>query len=279
VSVGQQMHDGMLLPGRYEAEHVSPNAVAALIRHRRLLANLVLRDIKVRYKRSILGFGWMFLNPLISMVIFTIVFSHVFSRMEHYSLYVIVGLLAWNLFSLGTAQGVRSLVINGGLMRKVYLPKAVFPIASVTSNLINLLFSFIPLFLYMLAIGAPLSRHLVWLPVSVLTLYVFAIGIAMAIGTLNVFFRDVQFFYDAALAAWFYATPIFYPADIIPSSRRIILHLNPIYEIVRAFRSPLYLAEPPRALTLVTSLAIAVGTLLFGWWIFHRYEDRFINYV
>jgi ABC-type polysaccharide/polyol phosphate export permease len=266
-------------PGIYSADHASRSAFESLIQHRAFLFNLILREITVRYKRSIIGFGWMWLNPLISMAIFTIVFSRLFSFQKNYSLYVIVGLLAWNLFSLGTVQGIQSLIANGPLMRKVYIPKALFPIASVTSNLVNLLLSLIPLFLYMAVIGAPFSRHMVWLPVAILTLYIFAIGFALSIGTLNVFFRDVQFFYEAGLSVWFYATPIFYPPQIIPEEWRFILHANPMYSIIEAFRDPLYSATAPNVPALLTSLAAAIATFLFGWWVFHRFEERFINFV
>jgi ABC-type polysaccharide/polyol phosphate export permease len=266
-------------PGIYIADHSSRSALASLIHHRTFLSNLILREIKTRYRRSIIGFGWMWLNPLISMAIFTIVFSRLFASQKNYPLYVIVGLLAWNLFSLGTAQGVKSLIANGSLMRKVNLPKAIFPIASVTSNLVNLLLSLIPLFLYMAATRFPFSRHLVWLPVSILTLYAFAVGVALSIGTLNVFFRDVQFFYEAALSAWFYATPIFYPRELIPKEWEILLHVNPMYPIIEAFRDPLYGSQAPDASVLLTSMATALITLFFGWWVFHRYEEKFIHFV
>jgi ABC-type polysaccharide/polyol phosphate export permease len=274
------MSEPAVSPGVYVADHVSPNPLVALLRYRALLANLIVRDIKVRYKRSVLGFAWMWLNPLISMPIFTLVFSHAFAfRPRHYSLYVVAGLLAWNLFALGTAQGMRSVVNNGALMRKVYVPKAAFPIAAVTSSLVNFLFSLVPLFLYMAVIGVPFSLQLVWLPWAIATLYMFALGIALILGTFNVLFRDVQFFYEAALSAWFYATPIFYPPEIIPASYRFVLALNPMYSLIQAFREPIYNGQPPGLKMCLTSLVVGGLTLYGGWRIFHRFEGRFINFV
>ena len=266
-------------PGIYIADHRSSGPFLTLFRYRELLRQLVIREVKLRYKRSVLGFAWTVLNPLFAMAIFTMVFSRIFGERPNYSLYVITALLGWNLFSLGTSRGLDSVVMNGPIIRKVFVPKAIFPVAAVVSQVVNFVFSQGPLFLFMVAIGAGFSRSLLWLPIPVLSLTGFAMGIALLLGTFNVFFRDVKYFYEAGVMAWFYATPIFYPPEIIPDTFKFLLYVNPMYALLESLRTPLYQGTAPRLDLLILGLGISVFTLLLGWAVFHRFEGRFIHYV
>ena len=266
-------------PGIYIADHRSSGPFLTLFRYRELLRQLVIREVKLRYKRSVLGFAWTVLNPLFAMAIFTMVFSRIFGQRPNYSLYVITALLGWNLFSLGTSRGLDSVVMNGPIIRKVFVPKAIFPVAAVVSQVVNFVFSQGPLFLFMVAIGAGFSRSLLWLPIPVLSLTGFAMGIALLLGTFNVFFRDVKYFYEAGVMAWFYATPIFYPPEIIPSEFKFLLYVNPMYPLLESLRAPLYRASAPPLDLLILGLGISLFTLFLGWAVFHRFEARFIHYV
>ena len=266
-------------PGMYLADHSSTGPLRTILRYRELLRQLVIREIKLRYKRSVLGFVWTVLNPLLAMVIFTMVFSRIFGGQPHYPLYVLTALLGWNLFSLGTSRGLDSVVLNGPLIRKVFVPKAIFPVAAIVSQIVNFVFTLVPLFVLMMALGASFSPNLLWLPVPLLSLTCFALGIALLLGTFNVFFRDVKYFYEAGLLAWFYATPIFYPAEIIPSKFQLLLHLNPMYGLLESLRAPIYQGTAPAAVALVSGLALSLATLAVGWIVFHRFESRFIHYV
>lgn len=270
---------GSLRAGSYLADHHSTGPLRTLLRYRELLRQLVIREIKLRYKRSVLGFVWTILNPLLAMAIFTMVFSKIFGDRPHYSLYVVTALLGWNLFSLGTSRGLDSVVQNGAIIRKVYVPKAIFPVAAVVSQVVNFVFTLVPLFILMIAIGAGFSLSLLWLPVPLLSLTCFALGIALLLGTFNVFFRDVKYFYEAGLLAWFYATPIFYPAEIIPSKFKFLLYLNPMYGLLESLRAPIYQGTAPAAVVLVSGLTLSLATLAVGWIVFHRFESRFIHYV
>lgn len=266
-------------PGLYIADHRSTGPFLTLLRYRELLRQLVIREVKLRYKRSALGFAWTVLNPLLAMVIFTMVFSRIFSNRPNYSLYVFTALLGWNLFSLGTSRGLDSIVLNGPIIRKVFVPKAIFPVATVVSQVVNFVFTLVPLFLLMAAVGAGFSLHLLWLPIPLVSLTCFALGVALLVGTFNVFFRDVKYFYEAGLLAWFYATPIFYPPEIIPEKFKFLLYMNPMYALLESLRAPVYLGAAPPIGMMIFGLALSLVTLAIGWIVFHRFESRFIHYV
>lgn len=253
--------------------------IQSLWRYRELLRNLVVRDIKVRYKRSVLGFAWMLLNPLISMIVFSIIFREVFGMEQDYPLYVISALLFFNLFSLGSSQGLNSIVASSGLIRKVAVPKAIFPLASVLANLVNFALSLIPLAAVMMFTGAKLTPALLLVPVSVLAIALFTYGLSLALATANVFYRDVRWFYDSALLILFYVTPVIYPAKVVPEQFRFLLTFNPLTTMLEVFRAPIYEGVAPSPAVLAASLAYGFGALALGWLVFHRYEDRFINFI
>lgn len=266
-------------PGLYIADHRSAGPFVTLLRYRELLRQLVIREVKLRYKRSVLGFVWTILNPLFAMAIFAMVFSTIFGARPHYPLYVMTALLGWNVFSLGTSRGLDSVVINGSIIRKVFVPKAIFPIAAVASQVVNFVFSLVPLFLLMMTTGATFSLNLLWLPIPLLSLTCFSLGVALLLGTFNVFFRDVKYFYEAGVLAWFYATPIFYPAEIIPDKFKLLLHINPMYALLESLRAPIYQGTAPPMEVLILGLVLSLATLVIGWAVFHRFEGRFIHYV
>jgi len=213
------------------------------------------------------------------MVIFTMVFSRIFNNRPHYSLYVFTALMGWNLFSSGTSRGLDSIVINGPIIRKVFVPKAIFPVATVVSQVVNFVFTLVPLFLLMAVGGAGFSLNLLWLPIPLVSLICFTLGIAFLMGTLNVFFRDIKYFYEAGLLAWFYATPIFFPPEIIPDKFTFLLTMNPMFALLESLRAPVYLGTAPPIGTLISGLAISLVTLTIGWIVFQRFESRFIHYV
>ena len=267
-------------PGIYERTPPVWSGPGAMGRYFDLLHSLVSRAIKQRYKRSVLGFAWTMLNPLFTMVILTVVFSAVFGAIvPNYPLFVIIGLLAWNLFSLGSTQGLASVVDSGPLIRKVAVPKAMFPLAAVGANLVNFLLSLVPLALVMLVMRVEITVAILWVPVGVLLIGLFTLGIALALATLNVFFRDVRYFYEAGLLAWFYGTPIFYPIDVLSPRARAVLQWNPLYVLVEVFRTPLYAGTAP-APGIVAAAALEAGAMaLLGWWIFRRFQARFVDYI
>ncbi|MCL4487657.1 MAG: ABC transporter permease [Chloroflexi bacterium] len=249
---------------------------AELFRYRDLLVSLVRRDLTVRYKRSALGFLWTMLNPLLTMLVMTVVFSTAFgSTQKHYAVYVLSGLLLWIYFSQSTLQAIDSLVWGGGLINKIYLPKSIFVLSAVVVGLVNLLLAFIPLGLIMLATGAPFSWALVFLPVPILLATMFTLGVGLFGSALAVFFMDIADIYRVGLTIFMYLTPIFYPLATVPSKYLLLVHLNPMYYFVESFRAPIYQGQLPEPFVLIRAFLLAVGAFLLGWWFFTRKADEF----
>jgi ABC-type polysaccharide/polyol phosphate export permease len=267
-------------PGVYELTPPVWRGSGAVGRRWDLLRNLVGRAIKQRYKRSVLGFAWTMLNPLMTMVIMSVVFSTVFGdTIPRYPLFVIIGLLAWNLFALGSTQGLASVVDSGPLIRKVAVPKIIFPVAAVGANVVNFLLSLVPLLLIVVVLQVRITWAVLWLPVGMVLIAAFTLGVALVLATMNVFFRDVRYFYEAALLAWFYGTPVFYPFEILSPPVQALLRWNPMFVLIDIFRLPLYAGTAP-ALGTVAIGALEAGLMLAaGWWVFTRYEPRFVDYV
>lgn len=247
-----------------------------LYQYRDLLRSLVQRDLTVRYKRSALGFVWTMLNPLLTMVVMTIVFSYFFRfDVEHYPVYLLSGMLLWTFFSQSTTQAMHNLVWGGGLSNKIYIPKTVFVLSAILVGLVNLCLALLPLAFIMLAIGQPFSPALLFLPISMFLVLLFALGVGLIVAALAVFFADMIDLYQFSLSVIMYLTPIFYPASIIPPRYSVFLQLNPIYYFMDLFRAPIYQGLLPEPYILVRAVLIALGTLMAGWWFFTSKSDEF----
>lgn len=258
------------------------SSLTELWRYRSLLRNLVTRDLKVRHRRSVLGIAWTMLNPLITTLILAIVFSRFFGMgagAKDFTLYVITGLTIWNLFSSASTVGLSSIQASGSIIRKVYVPKVIFPVAAVASSLVSFCFALVTLFLYMLAVGAPFRWTLVLAIIPITELVGFCLGLSMILATLYVYFRDVKWFYDSALLAWFYATPIFYPPEIIGEKYASILSLNPLWPILRAFRITVIGGAVPGIRDVFVGALVAALAVVVGWSVLQKSEQTFINYL
>ena len=245
-----------------------------IIRFRELLAQLVTRNILVRYKRSVLGLAWTMLNPLLMMTILTVVFSNVFHvSTPHYPVYILAGLILWSFFSQATLTGMTELLWGSGLLQRIYIPHTVFVLAAVGTGIVNLLFALIPLVLIMLLTGVPLTLALLSLPIPIVLTAMFATGTALLLSILAVSFVDLVDIYQVALTAWFYLTPIIYPKEIVPSSLQWLFLLNPMYYFLEMFRLPVYATALPGLETFLPAGVLAVGVLVIGWWVFTRNAD------
>ena len=255
-------------------------AVRELYRFRELVANLVSRELKVRYKRSYLGMIWTMLNPLLQMSIYTIVFSSVMRfDMRGYPVFLLSGLLPWMFMHQSVSQSVPSLLGNAGLIRKIRLPKAVFPISVVASNLVNFGFSLAPLVLILLVTGTPITPAFAFLPLSILVLVMFTAGLSMLASSLTVFFRDIAHLIEVFFSLWFYLTPIIYREDVIPEQYRMLIHYNPARHFVAIFRGPIFEGSLPSLSSFTWALGLATGSLLLGWAVFHWNDRRYIHYL
>lgn len=245
-----------------------------------VLQEFVKRDVKVRYKRSAIGILWTMLNPLLMMTITTVVFANVFkSSIENFPIYMLSGYIVWGFFSQSTVSASSSILDSAGLTRKIYVPSALFPIASVVSAAVNLLLSLIPLGILMMITGAHFSWALLYLPFVLIPILLFSCGLGFALSALTVFFHDALYTYQVVLMAWMYLTPIFYPPEIIPSQYAPLLSLNPVFHMVEIVRAPVYAGVAPDPGHLGWSLLYGVGAMIIGWTYFERSRKSFVSYL
>jgi ABC-2 type transport system permease protein len=246
-----------------------------LVKYRDLVSQLVARNIKIRYKRSVLGVGWTMLNPLMTMTVLAFVFSYIFqSSVQNYPIYVISGLIFWTFFAQTTVSIVNSLMWGENLFNRIYFPRTTFAVAALGTGLVNLLLCCVPLFVIVVAFGVPLSTALFMLPLSLLLIAMFALGVGLFLSILAIEFADVVEIYQVLLTAWMYLTPIIYPIDIIPAESRWVFNLNPIYHLLLVFRDPIHPGLAPPPTTIMTAIVVALGTLIGGWWFFTRKADE-----
>jgi len=251
-----------------------------LWRFSEVLEELVKRDLKVRYKRSVLGIFWTMLNPLLMMVITTIVFSNLFrNTITNFPIYVLSGYIVWTFFSQSTVAASSSILDSAGLTRKVYVPPALFPLASVVSALINLAMATVPLGLLMLVTGGTFSWSLIFLPISAVLLALFSFGLGLILASSAVFFRDAVYTYQVLLVAWMYLTPLFYPEQIIPAQWRFVVDLNPVYHLVKLFRAPIYSGTLPDPVDFMVAAGFSLAIAVCGWWFFESTRKRFAPYL
>lgn len=254
--------------------------VNVFVQYRYLLRQLVNRDFRVKYKSSSLGMIWSFLNPLLTMLVYLVVFSTLFnSDVENFPVYLMAGIVCFSFFGEATNLGMSSIVGNSALITKVYMPKLIYPLSKVLSSAINLCISFIPLMIVMLITGVPFHKSMLLLPVVVVYLILFCFGVSLILSTLNVFFRDTSFLWGVALTMLNFLTPIFYPESIIPANLITIFHMNPLYQIIFFMRTIILDGCSPTPITyLYCTLAVTV-TLAVGMWVFRKNQDRFVLYL
>ena len=247
-----------------------------IIQYRDLIFQLVRRDIVARYKRSMLGIAWTMLQPLGMMIVLTIVFSQLFNSVDGYPAYLLGGLLPWIFFAQTTTSAIQQSVWGGTLMRRIYVPYTAFPAAAVGTGVVNLLLSLIPLLGMMLIVGRPIRWTVLFLPIPIILLAAFALGVGLLLSSLAVRFPDIAEMYQIILQAWLYLTPIMYPSDILPEAYRdLLLYLNPIYYFILMFRVPLYDGVLPSLPLSLAAIAIALVTLVTGWIYFSHQTDEF----
>ena len=249
-------------------------------RYRELIWALALKELKLRYKRSILGFLWALLNPLLFMLVLSVVFSTLMQAQQvHYPVFLLSVLLPWTFFSQSLSYAAESIVGNGDLIKKVRVAKLVFPVAAVVSNMINLLLSLIPLVLLVLAMRHPFYWTWLYLPVPIIALAVMTLGATFFFAAINVYYRDVSHILQIILQVWFYLTPIIYSIESIPHRYRIFFKLNPVVYVLNGFRLSVYYGMLPTAASILASFGCAFVALYLGFWVFRRHQHEFVFYV
>ncbi len=254
--------------------------VREAVRYHELIWALAVKELRLRYKRSMLGFFWALLNPLMTMIVLTVVFSHVMRvNVDHYSVFLLSVLMPWTFFAQALSYSVESIVGNGELLKKVYVPKTVFPLAAVLANVINFLLSLIPMALLLVVLRFPFHWTWVYLPVPLVGLLLFTLGLGLLFAAANVFFRDLSHILQIVLQAWFYLSPIIYSVDFIPPRYRPLLHLNPLSYALNGFRMGIYYGQVPTLQSAALSLGIGLAALWIGYAFFRRVQDSLVLYV
>ncbi len=251
-----------------------------LYKYRYLLWDLVLRDLKVKYRRSILGFAWSILNPLLMMLVITAVFQNLFqTSIENFPIYYLTGYLFFSFVTESTNMAMNSIVWSSALIKKVYMPKYIFPLEKCLFGFVNMLFSFIATIMMMLVLRVPFTPSFFAFPIPMLYLFVFALGLSYFLAAANVFFRDIAHLYGVFTTAWMYLTPIFYPMDMLPNFMVQILKLNPLYHFILYFRALVMQNHIPDLHSNLVCMGFSLIMFLFGVWFFKRKQDRFILYI
>ena len=248
-------------------------------KYRYLLSELVSRDIKIKYRRSVLGILWSLLEPLLSMIVLTIVFSTLFNRIENYPIYYLSGMLAFSLFSSGSTSAMRSMVSSAGIWKSIYVPKYLYVVSAVLSNFVTYLLSLIVLFGLMIVLHVDFTIYMIFASLPILVLIVLTIGIGLIMSTLNVFFRDMQYLYSVFTLMLMYSTPIFYPADILPQSFTFIQTYNPVYQIIKCLRDCFLYGQLYDLYSILYPTLFAIIVLAIGLLLFYKNQDKFILYV
>ncbi len=241
---------------------------------------LVQRDLRVRYRGSILGYLWSMMNPLLTMIILTFVFSQLMRfKVENFAMFILSGILTWNVYHQGLMIGVNSILANGGLLRKVNVPAAIFPLASVASVLVNFLLALVPFFLVAFATGLKITPWMFMLPVYLFPLLIFTYGSGLLLASLNVQYRDISHLLEPVLTMAFYATPIIYPVSVLPEKYAAALMFNPLSHFVELMRSALYTGVVPNMNSLFIVYSLAIAALILGTITYKATRDKFIYHI
>ena len=246
-------------------------------KYRGLLSELVSRDLRVKYRRSYLGYLWSLLNPLLMMTVISLVFSHMFRfEIQNFPIYLLTGQILYSFYNEASSLAMMSILNNGALIRKVSLPKYVFPLARVLSSYVNLLFSLVAIAVMLLVTRTPIFWTILLFPLPLIYLLIFAIGMGLILSVLAVFFRDIIHLYSVMMLAWMYLTPIFYPVASLPEFMQNALLINPLYHYITMFRNVLMYGNIPAFTEHAVCLAFGIGSVLIGLLVFKRNQDLFI---
>jgi lipopolysaccharide transport system permease protein len=248
--------------------------------YRDLLLNLTVSELKLRYRNSFLGFLWTILNPLFFLLILGAVFSKIIRlEVQNYTLFLFTGLTAWLMIQQTVVIATASVVNNESLIKKVYIPKIVFPLSSCLARYIDHMILVLILVVFMLIFKATFSWSLLILPIVLLLHFIFSLGISMIAAALYIFIRDVQHIIAILFQAFFYLTPIIYPLDILPANYRPLFLINPFYYFIQILRYPIYYATLPPGRIFGVACLLSLAAFAIGFYIFFKKEKYFVFHL
>lgn len=247
--------------------------------YREMLISLIRKELRGKYKASVLGFMWSFLTPLFQMLVYIVVFSQILrSGIEHFAIFLLVSLMPWNFFSASITNGSTCVISQENLVKKIYFPRIILPLSFVTSMFINLMITFVLIFLILLVSGFGIDlKAIVFLPVIVVAEYMLALGICTIVSALAVYFRDLEYIMGILSMAWMYLTPIMYSFDVIPESLRLLFWLNPMTSIILSYQQILYYKCVPEFDMLLQAVIVGGVFLGIGITLFQKMQRKFVE--
>jgi len=251
-----------------------------LYNYRELLKSNVKKEIRGKYKGSFLGVLWSFLNPLLQVAVYAIVFPYIMRvKTPNYLQYLIVGIIPWTFFTTVINQGMIAVRMNAGIIKKVYFPREILPISVALSGLVNFFISCIITLLFCIFGGLGISWHLILLPVFAIIQFFLSLGIVMALSAINIYIKDIEYIVQFFLNMLFYATPILYPTTLFPENLRWILYVNPLTELIEAYRDIFMYHQIPSLLPILYLVGITIVIFFIGLFIFRKLEKGFAEEV
>lgn len=242
-----------------------------------VLNNFVNQELTVKYKRSALGFFWSLLNPVATMIVSSVVFGSIMRfELKDFVVFLYAGLLPWNFFAVTLDFSGVSILNNEGFIKKIYLPKILFPFSIACAQFINMLFSMAALFFFMVILGAKITPALFFLPYAFLLIFLFTVGLSLLLATINVYFRDMRYIMGVIMNAWYYLTPILYPIDRIPDYLKPVFYFNPAYYLIEMFRAPIYRGSFPDGQFTMIATLVSLAFFVVGLFCFYRKEKDFV---
>lgn len=252
------------------------NGLKELYDYRDMLFNLVKKDLRTRYKGSFLGFLWTFVNPLLQLVVYTMVFSVIMrSGIEKYYIYLFVALVPWIFFATSLTASASSIIGNKDLIKKIYFPRLIIPMSVVNGAFMNMIFTMVVVFGALIVSGIGISRYIIFLPIIMILEYLLALGISFIVSALNVYFRDLEHILGIVTMAWMYMTPILYDINMVPENLQSIFKLNPMTPIILAFRDVLYYKTMPDLSNMGLIFIWSIGFIIVGYALFQKLKKGF----
>ena len=250
------------------------------IKYKDLLLELIAKDIKLKYKNSVLGIIWSMLDPILTMIVLTIVFGAIFKRdIPNFPVYVLIGRLVYSFFTQSTNGAMEGILANKQLIKKIYVPKYFFPLAKICSTFITFLISLVPLFILMIIYRIPFTTNTCLVIFPLMYLLGVSLGIGIMLSTIRVFFGDIKHIYSVVLLIVMYMTPIFYPAEIIPDKFMSFILLNPMFTILNMFRDTMMYNVQPTMWQHMLCIGYVTISLSVGLLMFYKKQDKFIFHI
>jgi lipopolysaccharide transport system permease protein len=259
--------------------------IKAIYKWRELLWQMVGREVKARYKQSVLGYFWVILNPLAQMLVMSFAFSVILRIPTNaapnvpYSIFLFVALLPWNLFTNSLSSAASSLVSSGGLITKIYFPRTILVISTIIAKIIDFFFALSVLVIYMIFYHMPITWNILWVIPIFFIQQIFTLGLSLFFSAANLLYRDIQYLLSMILLLWMYATPVIYPADIVPDKYKILYQINPMAVIINAYRQTIIGGGEPKYTSLFIGLIVSIVTLVIGFLYFKSREKIFADNI